>query len=95
MFRTGFTVDQKFLSEEIGCEKNRREISDLLPERRRVKKVCFFSFLTEIVNRIQSKLNASYNCIDRHLETKRDQTAFIWEGDDQDDVQKITYGQGL
>ena len=60
-----------------------------------LKKVCFFLFLIEIVNRIQSKLNASYNCIDRHLETRRDQTAFIWEGDDQDDVQKITYGQGL
>ena len=38
------------------------------------------------------KLNASYNCIDRHLETKRDQTAFIWEGDDPDMAQKITYG---
>merc|ERR1719284_834253 len=39
------------------------------------------------------KLNASYNCIDRHLPTKGDQTAFIWEGDDPDDVQKITYSE--
>ena len=41
------------------------------------------------------KLNASYNCIDRHLETKRNQTAFIWEGDDPDMSQQITYGYHL
>ena len=28
------------------------------------------------------KLNACYNCVDRHLDTRGDQTAFIWEGDD-------------
>jgi acetyl-CoA synthetase len=27
-------------------------------------------------------LNACYNCVDRHLETRGDQTAIIWEGDD-------------
>jgi acetyl-CoA synthetase len=27
-------------------------------------------------------LNACYNCIDRHLDTRADQTAIIWEGDD-------------
>src|SRR3546814_5718921 len=27
-------------------------------------------------------LNASYNCLDRHLETRGDQVAIIWEGDD-------------
>ena len=25
-------------------------------------------------------LNACYNCVDRHLETKGEQAAFIWEG---------------
>ena len=38
-------------------------------------------------------LNASYNCIDRHLEAKRDQAALIWEGDELDEVETITYGQ--
>ena len=37
------------------------------------------------------KLNASYNCIDRHLDTRADQVAIIWEGDDPDDDAKITY----
>ena len=39
------------------------------------------------------KLNASYNCIDRHLEQKGDQVALIWEGDDPNDDSKITYNE--
>jgi acetyl-CoA synthetase len=36
-------------------------------------------------------LNASYNCIDRHLPTKADQTAILWEGDDPGEDRKVTY----
>lgn len=36
-------------------------------------------------------LNASANCLDRHLATRGDQTAIIWEGDDPNDDAKITY----
>ena len=35
--------------------------------------------------------NAAYNCLDRHLETRGDQTAIIWEGDDPKDDKTITY----
>ena len=38
-----------------------------------------------------AKLNVSYNCLDRHLETRGDQTAIIWEGDDPDVSKAITY----
>ncbi len=38
-------------------------------------------------------LNASYNCLDRHLDTRRDQTAIIWEGDDPADSKSFTYGE--
>lgn len=38
-------------------------------------------------------LNASYNCIDRHLPAKKDDIALIWEGDDPSEDKKITYGQ--
>jgi acetyl-CoA synthetase len=38
-------------------------------------------------------LNASYNCIDRHLEKRGDQVAIIWEGDDPSVDKKITYKQ--
>ena len=37
------------------------------------------------------KLNACYNCVDRHLETRGDQTALIWEGDDPANDARITY----
>ncbi|MGG7558896.1 MULTISPECIES: acetate--CoA ligase [Pseudomonas] len=37
------------------------------------------------------KLNVSYNCIDRHLEKRGDQTAIIWEGDDPAESIQITY----
>lgn len=37
------------------------------------------------------KLNVTVNCIDRHLETRGDQVAFIWEGDDPSEDAKITY----
>lgn len=37
------------------------------------------------------KLNVSVNCLDRHLETRGDQTAIIWEGDDPTKDKKITY----
>ncbi len=36
-------------------------------------------------------LNVSYNCLDRHLETRGDQTAIIWEGDSPDEDKKISY----
>ena len=36
-------------------------------------------------------LNASSNCIDRHLKNKPDQVAIIWEGDDPNDSKNITY----
>ena len=40
---------------------------------------------------LEGKLNASYNCIDRHLERHANRTAFIWEGDNPDDSKKISY----
>ena len=36
-------------------------------------------------------LNASANCLDRHLETRGDHTAIIWEGDDPADSEHVTY----
>src|SRR5690606_4045249 len=35
--------------------------------------------------------NVAHNCIDRHLETRGDQTAIIWEGDDPAVDRKISY----
>ena len=38
-----------------------------------------------------AKLNAAYNCIDRHLDLKAKETAIIWEGDNPEEDRKITY----
>ena len=38
-------------------------------------------------------LNASFNCLDRHLPKRGDQVAIIWEGDDPKTDRKITYRQ--
>ncbi|MGR3662374.1 MAG: acetate--CoA ligase, partial [Paracoccaceae bacterium] len=38
-------------------------------------------------------LNVSANCIDRHLATRADQTAIIWEGDNPDESKHITYAE--
>ena len=38
-------------------------------------------------------LNASVNCLDRHLPAKADDIAFIWEGDDPAQSRRITYAQ--
>jgi len=38
-------------------------------------------------------LNACYNCLDRHLAARGDQTAIIWEGDDPSLDLKLTYRQ--
>jgi acetyl-CoA synthetase len=38
-------------------------------------------------------LNASYNCLDRHLPARADQVAYYWEGDSPDVQKTVTYAQ--
>ena len=42
---------------------------------------------------VGAELNASYNCIDRHLPERSDQTAIIWEGDDPNQDAHISYAE--
>jgi acetyl-CoA synthetase len=42
---------------------------------------------------VGGQLNACYNCLDRHLEKRRDQIAILWEGDQLNDIRKISYGE--
>jgi acetyl-CoA synthetase len=37
------------------------------------------------------KLNVSYNCLDRHLTSRGDRVAILWEGDNPSEDRKITY----
>src|SRR5690242_1846416 len=38
-------------------------------------------------------LNAAYNCIDRHLRLRADQTAILWEGDDPKESRHVSYNE--
>ncbi len=38
-------------------------------------------------------LNASYNCVDRHLATRADQTAILWEGDSPSEHRHVSYAE--
>lgn len=42
---------------------------------------------------VNGTLNACYNCVDRHLETRNSQIAILWEGNDPKDETSLTYQQ--
>ena len=46
---------------------------------------------------LNGKLNVSYNCLDRHVNNPKtaDKVAILWEGDEPNDVRKITFRQLL
>jgi acetyl-CoA synthetase len=57
-------------------------------------KVCQFDFDDAEIKWFEgAKLNVSYNCLDRHLDSRGDQVAVIWEGDNPKNDEKITYRQ--
>ena len=39
------------------------------------------------------RINATVNCLDRHLETRADQAAIIWESDQPDEDLVVTYAE--
>ena len=41
----------------------------------------------------EGKLNACYNCVDKHLPHRADKTAIIWDGDELGQTRSITYGE--
>lgn len=42
---------------------------------------------------VGGKTNISYNCLDRHLETRGNKVALIWEGEPLSDSRKFTYAE--
>jgi acetyl-CoA synthetase len=64
---------------------------DWIKKFRKVKDVSFAKEDLHIRWYFDGTLNACFNCVDRHLETKGDEVAIIWEGDDPSRDLKITY----
>ncbi len=54
---------------------------------------CDFKDKVDIKWFIDGKTNITVNCLDRHLETRGDQTAIIWEGNEPGEGEKFTYRQ--
>jgi acetyl-CoA synthetase len=62
-----------------------------IQEFRRVRDVSYAERDFRIHWFTDGKLNVATNCLDRHLETRGDKTAIIWEGDDPEDAEFISY----
>ncbi len=69
-----------------------QQASEFLDWHRHWDDVCSFDFtIGETAWFSGGQLNVSYNCIDRHLNERAQQTAIIWEGDNPDESRKISY----
>ena len=69
------------------------EIADTFVWEKKWDQVCDYSFEGDVHIKwfVNGKTNLSVNALDRHLETRGDQTALIWEGNEPGEQTKITY----
>ena len=66
---------------------------DWMKEYSQVKDVSFDKNDLHVIWYSDGVLNVSYNCIDRHLKDKGEQIAIIWEGDDPNISENISYNK--
>ncbi len=83
MYKESITNSEKFWAEQA-------ERIDWISKWDNVKNTSFNGDVT-IKWYKNAKLNVCYNCVDRHLEKRGEQTAIIWEGDDPDESTSISY----
>lgn len=86
MYRCSIENNEEFWAEQAACV-------DWIKPFTKVKDVSFAKEDLHVRWYEDGSLNICYNCVDRHLETKRDDTAIIWEGDDPNRDLTITYGE--
>ena len=96
--RTALIDNQKYLQEYQRSIKNPEEFwaehgkrIDWIKPYTRIKDVSYAEQDLHIKWFYDGTLNVSSNCLDRHLETRADQTAIIWEGDDPKEDKKISF----
>jgi len=61
----------------------------------KIKDVIYSKDKVQIKWFYDGKTNVTYNCVDRYAKSDPDRIAIIWEGDDPDNVKKITYKELL
>ena len=71
------------------------EVADTFVWNQKWDKVREFTFEGDVSIKwfINGKTNISVNALDRHLDTRGDQTAIIWEGNEVGEDAKLTYRQ--
>ena len=96
--RTALIDNQKYLQEYQRSIKNPEEFwaehgkrIDWIKPYTKIKDVSYAEQDLHIKWFYDGTLNVSSNCLDRHLETRADQAAIIWEGDDPNDDKKISF----
>jgi acetyl-CoA synthetase len=87
------TQYQASISDPSAFWGEKGKILDWIKPYTKVKNSSFDSGHVSIKWFEDGELNVSANCIDRHLATKGDQVAILWEGDTADQEEKITFNQ--
>ncbi|MTC69408.1 acetate--CoA ligase [Providencia sp. wls1914] len=82
---------QRSIQDPEGFWGEKGKIVDWIKPYTRVKNTSFDPGHVNIRWYEDGTLNLSANCLDRHLATRGDQTAIIWEGDDPTQSKNITY----
>ncbi len=90
---TYLAMYKRSLSDPVGFWGEHGKRIDWLKPYSRVKNASFAPGNVSIKWYEDGTLNVSVNCIDRHLASRGDQIAIIWEGDDPTVDEKITYRQ--
>ena len=85
------TMYQQSIEDNVGFWKEQGQRLAWFKPYTEVKDVSFAKDDLHIRWYADGELNVSYNCIDRHLKDKANQTAIIWEGDNPDVSDKISY----
>ncbi|MDP1625585.1 MAG: acetate--CoA ligase [Parvibaculum sp.] len=82
---------EKSIADPEGFWRDEGKRIDWMKPYTKVKNTSFDTHNVSIKWFEDGTLNASVNCIDRHLAKRADQVAIIWEGDDPATDKKITY----
>ncbi len=88
-----FDMYQRSVEDNEGFWRDMGGIVDWIKPYTKVKDVSYARDDLHIRWYEDGELNVCYNCVDRHLGDKGDQTAIIWEGDDPSNDLKLTYRQ--
>jgi len=88
-----FEMYKRSVEDNEGFWADQAQIVDWIKPFTKVKDVSYAKDDLHIRWYEDGELNVCYNCVDRHLDDKANQTALIWEGDDPNNDLKITYAQ--